>query len=212
MKRNASHKTERDRPFTPEEDAILRELHAAGVSTAQIGLRLGRTKNSVIGRASRLGCAKRSSPIKSLTYVRVSTTPEQEDEIIALRRQGMSVTAITRKTGLSQAIVYRICPASEFKVPRAKAAPKPVERKPMVVALPPPPPAPVVVVPLPPPRTVSVPTPRPATGEGCRMPLWGHQDRPTHFYCGAPRVGSTSWCAACLQVVSVRAAARDEAA
>lgn len=43
------------RTWTVEEDALLRKLHALGRSMQQIGTELGRTRNAVIGRATRLG-------------------------------------------------------------------------------------------------------------------------------------------------------------
>jgi GcrA cell cycle regulator len=49
--------------FTPEEDAELRRLWAEGLSTRIIGTRMGRSKNSIIGRAHRLQLLGRASPI-----------------------------------------------------------------------------------------------------------------------------------------------------
>ena len=44
----------------PEEDvALLRKLWAAGLSQAEIGKKLGRGKNSVAGKADRLGLPRR---------------------------------------------------------------------------------------------------------------------------------------------------------
>lgn len=42
----------------------LRELWNEGVSTSKIGQALGRTKNSIVGKAHRLGLEPRNSPIK----------------------------------------------------------------------------------------------------------------------------------------------------
>lgn len=45
--------------WTPEQDAMLRELFAIGLSFHAIALRLGVTKNSAIGRARRLNFPQR---------------------------------------------------------------------------------------------------------------------------------------------------------
>jgi hypothetical protein len=51
--------------WTPEQDALLRELWAEGLSAEKIAQRIpGRSRNSVIGRAHRMGLAPRQSPIE----------------------------------------------------------------------------------------------------------------------------------------------------
>lgn len=49
--------------WDPAQIALLRALWQAGVATAEIGRRLGRNKNSVIGKAHRIGLIPRPSPI-----------------------------------------------------------------------------------------------------------------------------------------------------
>ena len=51
-------------PYSAEEDETLRRMWTLGNTTPEIGRELRRTKNSVIGRARRLGCPPRPSPIK----------------------------------------------------------------------------------------------------------------------------------------------------
>jgi len=51
------------RVWDPADDARLTLLWAEGMSTVQIGLRIGRTKSAVIGRARRLGLLPRPSPL-----------------------------------------------------------------------------------------------------------------------------------------------------
>jgi hypothetical protein len=46
-----------------------------------------------------------------------------------------------------------------------------------------------VVAPLPTPRRVGA-------ARACQWPLWGHGERPTHRYCGAPSHGGASYCEA----------------
>jgi GcrA cell cycle regulator len=51
--------------WTPERIEELGRLWVAGISTAEIGRRLGITKNAVIGKAHRLSLQPRPSPLKS---------------------------------------------------------------------------------------------------------------------------------------------------
>lgn len=55
---------ESDCPWTVGETDQLRQLWAEGHSSAEIGRRLGRTKNAVVGRVHRLALPGRLSPIK----------------------------------------------------------------------------------------------------------------------------------------------------
>ncbi len=50
--------------WTPERIKMLTDLWNEGLATGEIGRRLGFTKNAVIGKAHRLGLAKRQSPIQ----------------------------------------------------------------------------------------------------------------------------------------------------
>ncbi len=51
--------------WTPKKIAKLRELWDKGLSTSEIGKKLGVTKNSVVGKAHRLELDARMSPIKT---------------------------------------------------------------------------------------------------------------------------------------------------
>lgn len=51
------------RVWDPDDDARLTLLWNGGMSTAQIGIRIGRTKSAAIGRARRLGLLPRPSPL-----------------------------------------------------------------------------------------------------------------------------------------------------
>ncbi len=52
--------------WTAERVSELRKLWATGASTAEIGRRLGVSKNAVVGKAHRSGLAPRPSPIRRL--------------------------------------------------------------------------------------------------------------------------------------------------
>jgi GcrA cell cycle regulator len=53
-----------DNVWTQERIDALAELWSQGLSTAEIGRRLGVTKNSVVGKAHRLALTPRPSPVK----------------------------------------------------------------------------------------------------------------------------------------------------
>ena len=50
--------------WTPKRVSALMALWSEGLSTSEIGNRLGVTKNAVVGKVHRLGLPKRGSPIK----------------------------------------------------------------------------------------------------------------------------------------------------
>jgi GcrA cell cycle regulator len=52
----------RPSPWTPERLAMLRTEWATGAPTAEIGRRMGITKNAVVGKARRLGLPAREAP------------------------------------------------------------------------------------------------------------------------------------------------------
>lgn len=54
----------------------LRQLWSEGLSTIAIGLRMGISKNSVVGKSHRLGLEARQSPIKRSTLAPDQTTDE----------------------------------------------------------------------------------------------------------------------------------------
>src|ERR1700761_6765075 len=54
-----------DNIWTQDRIAALGQLWAEGLSTAEIGRRLGITKNAVVGKAHRLSLTPRPSPLKS---------------------------------------------------------------------------------------------------------------------------------------------------
>ena len=57
--------------WTEERVAQLGKLWAEGLSTAEIGRRLGITKNAVVGKAHRLNLQGRPSPLRVVTQPRV---------------------------------------------------------------------------------------------------------------------------------------------
>lgn len=61
--RPSGQKTQMTMDWTPERTEALARLWSEGLTTSEIGRRLGITKNAVVGKAHRTGLAKRASPI-----------------------------------------------------------------------------------------------------------------------------------------------------
>jgi GcrA cell cycle regulator len=62
--------------WTPERIATLIALWNEALTTSQIGLRLGITKNAVVGKVHRLGLPKRQSPIRKVVVREVKPLGE----------------------------------------------------------------------------------------------------------------------------------------
>jgi GcrA cell cycle regulator len=60
------------KPWTAAEDILIERLWKEGHSASQIGKRLGRTKNMIVGKVSRMGLDARPSPIIGLQKPRAS--------------------------------------------------------------------------------------------------------------------------------------------
>jgi hypothetical protein len=92
--------------WTPATDATLAGLWAAGLTTSDIADRLGCTKNSVIGRARRLGLPARPNPVRPWNEPRprTRTLNRLPDEVIdavhRLAADGMSHADISVMLGV----------------------------------------------------------------------------------------------------------------
>src|SRR6476659_9863806 len=93
------------REWTEHELKLLQELWGTNLSTTEIGRQIGgRSKNSIIGKASRLGLPNRPSPIK------YGGAPSPV--IVSIPRPGQ-VTLPSLKSIQSEApVVFRPAPAS----------------------------------------------------------------------------------------------------
>lgn len=68
--------------WTADRIEILKSLWDEGLSTSEIGGRLGITKNSVVGKVHRLGLPKRQSPIR--TPVRRVVEQEVRTDVVKI--------------------------------------------------------------------------------------------------------------------------------
>lgn len=65
--------------WTEERIEELKDLWAEGLTTGEIGKRLGVSKNAVVGKAHRLGLKGRPSPIKRASQPRKKPTAEKKE-------------------------------------------------------------------------------------------------------------------------------------
>lgn len=185
--------------------ARLCELWGQGLSSPKIGKAMGFSKNAIIGMAHRMGLPARPPAIK--TKKKPADWPADKKAAFMLmwenephltrkemgERLGLSLAAIIgqqRRMGLQPRAQQRW---------RARAAtrptlPKKTERQPKPVSdVPAAPdteaPEPFFLAPLPP---VTVFKPRPPGA--CCWPLWGHNERPTHWYCDGPSLLGLAYC------------------
>ena len=179
--------------WTAEDDARLRALWDAGHTLLQIGVRMGRSKNSVVGRAHRLRLTPRPSPIvpKGAARAPRSTGRFVRGNSAAALERARQITETARAAtpgvyarqagweGISQGPpAGHPIPAQAGDPTAAVSAARGCEAvgldvssrtSPAALASP------------------SAPRVSFARSErGCRWPLWGDKERPDHRYCAAP--------------------------
>jgi GcrA cell cycle regulator len=104
--------------WTPGRDAELRALwDDRGLSTNEIGRRMGVTKNAVVGRAHRLNLPKRESPIRMAMVV---MDDAQRETLRGLIIKGFTREQCARAMGVGRDLVMR--EAKRLVAPRVKAA------------------------------------------------------------------------------------------
>ena len=101
--------------WSAEQDAQLRQHWDAGHSTAEIGRRMGVTKNSIIGRAHRLMLPPRAAICGSA----LAPVSDRQRDIIRNLWMGEPITAICRLTGLDNRRVKKL--AVEMSLPERDA-------------------------------------------------------------------------------------------
>jgi hypothetical protein len=194
--------------WTPEQDAQLRQHWDAGHSTAEIGRRMGVTKNSIIGRAHRLLLPPRAAICNSA----LAPVSDRQRDIIRNLWRAEPITAICRLTGLDNRRVKKLAVEMDLPEksrgvvfrPAARSPELPRERR-ARAAFPSPArpgdPRPAVAsgligVSSQPNSPGAASNPRPVFLAGkCQFPLWSNRERPTHAYCEAPTVARRNGCA-----------------
>lgn len=165
----------------------VRELWPQKYSTAEIGRRLGVTKNAVCGVAHRMGLPPRGSPINRSgdpTEPRVPTVHR------APRQTLPALASVTEPTPPPEPIVR-----------------PPVWHPPIVNFARPIVPARFDAIP----RPAVVPRVEKPLGNGkCCWPMWGNQERPTNIFCDSATPLGDSWCPTHRRVVFVRVRDRRE--
>lgn len=110
--------------WTPEADAVVREMWAEGISTMKIAARLCVTKNSVIGRVGRLGLTRRDNPSipRTLTPRKSRSKPAHLPRtVLPARPAPAPVVVIPQPVGVHLACGTRVGPSE----PVAVSAPLP---------------------------------------------------------------------------------------
>ena len=167
-----------DKEWSDAELLRLRELWDTGLSASKIGDHLERTKNSVLGKVHRLDLGARRSPIKA-AQPKPPPAPKPlkpAQDVATMQRlaaEGFSGLAIAQVVGCNPKTVRKnvYIPRPHERAPAPSVISPPVVRPSMAaieavqqirLALP----------------------PRVSRARTCLWPMWGHDERPTHRFCG----------------------------
>ena len=108
-----------DDPWTEDAVACLRRLWQAGRPTAEIGRRLGISKNAVIGKARRLHLQGRPNPVGQ------PRSSQRQDRRPAQRREPARTHPADLNAGAAISAPARLGPAPIDDLPRRARAPGP---------------------------------------------------------------------------------------
>jgi GcrA cell cycle regulator len=110
--------------WTEEAIAMLRQLWAEGHSTAEIGRRMGISKNAVVGKAHRLNLAARPSPIRRTSG---QTMPPRAPRVAArpAMPRPMPMLPVLRPAFGDRAMPDRAAAERQIPPPALAAAPRP---------------------------------------------------------------------------------------
>ncbi len=187
----------------------LRQRWAAGEKASQIATALGISKNAVVGKAHRLHLESRPSPISN------PLSKDTRDDIDRRLREGEGPLEIAATLGVSDRYVrQRADKALRQKplatLPSLATAQQPPATRPSAasaalrinagaaITMPTTPSGTPAKRPEPLPQTLrSAPSAAGVrTVDGCRWPMWGFREQPTHVYCGGDRPDMTKpYCA-----------------
>jgi GcrA cell cycle regulator len=189
--------------WTEESIQRLRALWAEGLSTAEIGRRLGVSKNAVVGKAHRLDLTARPSPIR---WDSAGTAPRRRERRSPAvpRAEGPTLPPLSSTaSSLPPAEGAAIAPARRPEAPPrpSVSATAPTAAKPLPRPVPPPPS---------PPRLQQVPAPRPyGRVVTCCWPLGEPGTKSFHF-CDAASVPGKPYCDEHAQLAYVKVRDRRE--
>jgi GcrA cell cycle regulator len=181
--------------WTPEAIEALRGYWAEGHSTAEIGRRMGISKNAVVGKAHRLSLPPRPSPIRREAMAAMSGQPEAPRVTAAAPVVAEAPAPVPPPPPVAQ-------PAAVAPAPVARPAPAPRP----AAAVPPP-----ARKPLPVPNAVVRPFPR-SSARTCCWPI-GEPGTPDFRFCTGDAITGKPYCPehAALAYVKVRDRREDAA-
>jgi len=164
--------------WTAEKIEQLNKLWSEGMSITEIGKILGMTRNAVVGKAHRLGLAKRPSPIARAPGPRPAAA-QPTPAVVAQQRPAVAAPAapVMAAGGMAAAGVA------------ATAAPAAVAEAP----LPPKPAMPAIPQPARPRPAPAFRATRVANGPACRWPI-GDPKSPDFHFCGSPSIEGKPYC------------------
>ncbi|MDB5368615.1 MAG: GcrA cell cycle regulator [Roseomonas sp.] len=211
--------------WTPEAIEALRGFWSEGHSTAEIGRRMGISKNAVVGKAHRLNLSARPSPIRRDAAAPQAVTPPHPVTVAAPAAQPEAVQPAQAQHAAAQyAPAQPPAPAAQpmYALPAsaqpaatlpAVAAPAAPARVPAPAASPARPAVPLArkPTPIPLPNAVVRPFPR-SSSRTCCWPI-GEPGTPGFRFCTTDALGTKPYCAehAALAYVKVRDRREDAA-
>ena len=175
-------------PWTDEMVETLKKMWNEGLSTGEIGKRLGVSKNSIVGKVHRLQLTARPSPIKKKNSEEAVSTPPKVKEK-KINKTETSESENKEKTCSqditaskdSKKIKNKVAPKAENNTSLEKATPKESEAF-LNISIP------VINTPKKPGDKITVTD---LDNHTCRWPIGDPKDENFHF-CGAPiRIGQT---------------------
>jgi GcrA cell cycle regulator len=197
--------------WTPEAIEALRGFWSEGHSTAEIGRRMGISKNAVVGKAHRLNLSARPSPIRRDAVAAPRAVTVEATAMVPTPAEGPPAAPATTEIATTPAQPKAAEPAPAPRAPTPAAPPAPAPR----------PVAPVMVRPAAPPARKPTPITLPnavvrafprSSSRSCCWPI-GEPGTPSFCFCTSEAVGNKPYCAehSALAYVKVRDRREDAA-
>jgi GcrA cell cycle regulator len=191
----------------------LRALWAEGHSTAEIGRRLGVSKNAVVGKAHRLNLPARPSPIRRDAAPGARPRNPQPRRVTGPTLPSLAAPALAAPVSVLSAGVMGHGAIAQDALARdamlGPVSPARIESDGRPQVEPPEPPSPVDAPPPGRPAAMRVVTPRLARNVACCWPL-GEPGTKSFRFCDADAAPGKPYCAAHAQVAYVKVRDRRE--